>query len=241
MPQLKDLYKKHVGQEIYVVGTGPTLRLFPLQFLKNKITIGLNQAFLHFDPTYSLTIHPYIIPLDRKTHNTNWITKVKPSDESWSKHSLRQNDKYFYLFKNGLPTNFDYLNPSKRPENSLYVGLGIHTGALHLAALMGAKTIYLLGCDMGSLGNQHNCHDQHIEPHNHSINDVYHEYFYYAVKVRKTLQQYYKLTILNLSSSFGIPHYAELEFKHAGLKPLPIPKVIEKQKRETPLVTDFIP
>ena len=241
MPFLNDLYKKHIGADVYIVGTGSTLRLFPLDFLKDKITIGLNQAYRHFDPTYSLTVHPYLIPIDRKKWNTKWLTKIKLNDESWDQHVAANNDKHFYLFKNGIPTNFDWLNPSKRLRNALYVGFGIHTAAMHLGCLMGAKTLYLLGCDMGSLGNQHHAHEQHIETHNYKINDVYKEYFVYATKTRELLQKYYRVTILNLSHSFGIPHYAELEFKHAGLEPLPIPKIIEKQKRLIPITTDFIP
>jgi hypothetical protein len=240
MPKLDELYKRHVGQDIYIVGTGPTLRLFPLDFLKDKITIGLNQAYHHLHPTYALTIHPYLIPIQRAQWRSKWLTKIKQSDPSWDNHTSQQNDKFFYIFKNSIPTNWDWLNPSLRPENSLYVGCGIHTGAMHLACLMGAKTIFLIGCDFGSIGNQHHAHNQHIEPHQHSINDVYREYFFYAVKTREVLQQYYKVTILNLSSTLGIPHHANLEFEHAGLEFLPTPKIIEKNVRHTPLVRNFI-
>lgn len=240
MPKLDHLYKAHVGKDIYVVGTGPSLRLFPFEFLKDKITIGLNQAYRHFDPTYSLTIHPYLIPLDRESWKTKWLTKQKVSDQSWYQHSLRKNDQYFYLFKNGLPQDFHILNPSKRPENTLYVGCGIHTGGIHTACLMGAKSIFLVGCDFDSFENQHHAHPQHIEPHQHSMTAVYLEYFFYAVKVRQELQRYYKVTILNLGFPLGLPSYTDLEFQYAGLKNLPEPKVVEYVKRDTPLICDFI-
>src|SRR5688572_652999 len=153
MHQLKELRKRHLKEDIYIVGTGPSLRLFPFDYLKSKTVIGLNQAYKHFDKLdYCLTIHPYLIPLEKFEWNCKWITKVKITDENWQLHTFRKNDKDFYIFNNNNNLkNFDYIHPEKRGENDLYVGAGIHTGAMHLAALMGAKNIILVGCDFGSL------------------------------------------------------------------------------------------
>jgi len=241
MSRLDDLYKKYIGQDIYIIGTGPSLSLFPKSFLDNKLTIGLNQAYKVIpNLKYSLTIHPYLVPLDSKTWDCLWITKIKENDESWSDHLKRGNVNQFHIFhKNKNPLDFSYLSPAKRPKNGLYVGCGIQTGGIHLACLMGAKTIYLVGCDFGSINNNHHCHDQHIEHHQYSIEDVYKEYYYYTIKVKELVEQYYNVTILNLSSILGTPHYAELEFKRKNIN-LPKPQIIEKQKRLTPLTSHYI-
>ena len=59
--RISDLYNKHLGEDIYVVGTGPTLRMLPKGFFNNKIAIGLNQAYKTFDLTYAVTVHPELI------------------------------------------------------------------------------------------------------------------------------------------------------------------------------------
>ena len=61
--RISDLYNKHLGEDIYVVGTGPTLRMLPKGFFNNKIAIGLNQAYKTFDLTYAVTVHPELISL----------------------------------------------------------------------------------------------------------------------------------------------------------------------------------
>ena len=43
--QAFELWGRHAGETIYIIGTGPSQRLFPLDFLSDKITIGLNQAW----------------------------------------------------------------------------------------------------------------------------------------------------------------------------------------------------
>lgn len=240
MPKLDELYKKHIGQDIYIIGTGPSLSLFPKDFLSDKITIGLNQAYKLLSPTYLITIHPYLIPLNL-SKKTCYLTKVKPSDESWSEHVKNGNVDKFYLFhKNKNPLDFSYLSPAKRPKNGLYVGCGIHTGGLHLAALMGAKTVFLIGCDFGSFGHNHHYYTGHIETHNYSAEEVYQEYWYYAIKVREELEKYYKLTVLSLSYILGKSANTELLLNKAGLTQKEPPIVIEKNVRTTPLIRNFI-
>lgn len=241
MPELFNLYKKHIGQDIYIIGTGPSFALFPKDWLKDKITIGLNQSYKLFSPKYSLTIHPYLIPTNHNEWNTLWLTKTKVSDESWSEHLKRGNVNRFYLFeKNKNPLDFSYLSPDKRPKNGLYVGCGIHTGAMHLAALMGAKTVFLVGCDFGYFEYSHHAHNQHIELHNQLAAEIYDEYFYYAVKVRQELERLYGLHILQLSYTLGMSKYTELQLNKAGYSQKDPPIVIEKNVRTIPLIRDFI-
>ena len=58
MRSIEELYGRHPGSDIYVVGTGASLRVFPLAFLENKITIGLNMAWKVAPVQYSITIRP---------------------------------------------------------------------------------------------------------------------------------------------------------------------------------------
>ena len=59
MKSIKHLYNSHEHEDIYVVGSGPSLGVFPLEFLNQKITIGLNQTWkVYPNLNYSITLHP---------------------------------------------------------------------------------------------------------------------------------------------------------------------------------------
>lgn len=51
MKYLEDLRYKHRGEEIWVIGAGPSLDDYPLNFFKNKICIGVNWVFSVFVDT----------------------------------------------------------------------------------------------------------------------------------------------------------------------------------------------
>ena len=58
MKKIQEIYGRHPGSDIYIVGTGTSLRVFPLAVLKDKITIGLNQSWKVVDTTYAITMMP---------------------------------------------------------------------------------------------------------------------------------------------------------------------------------------
>ncbi|NIQ16858.1 MAG: hypothetical protein GTO02_21490, partial [Candidatus Dadabacteria bacterium] len=72
---IQELNNQYQGETVFIVGTGPSMRLFPVDLLAGKITIGLNQAWKLFRPTYLLTIHPEVLPPNTRT--THIITKEK--------------------------------------------------------------------------------------------------------------------------------------------------------------------
>ena len=58
MKFVSELYDKYPGSDIYIVGTGASLRVFPLSFLEGKIVIGLNMAWKLVPVQYGITTHP---------------------------------------------------------------------------------------------------------------------------------------------------------------------------------------
>ena len=44
MRSVSELYDKHAGEDIYVVGTGPSLRVFPKSFLDGRISLPFSPA-----------------------------------------------------------------------------------------------------------------------------------------------------------------------------------------------------
>lgn len=240
---IKEFFKVHAGETIYIVGTGPSMRVFPLEFFNDKITIGLNQAYKFFKPTYSITVHPYLIPYNREEWNCKWITKVKPTCEGWNKHVSIGNRPYLYLFENNdKATDFSYFHTKNTYK--LFVGRGIQSGAIHLAGLMGAKYCILVGCDCCSLDFEQHAIDQHTEFHGHPDWEIYQEYYYYTVKCRELALTRFGMNVISLTPFIGLSmfekDYTYLK-KHLNLPAMAQPKDIEKVKRHTDVVKKYFP
>ncbi len=143
------------GKTAYVVGTGPSLRCLDLDFLADKYVIGLNQAWRHVCPTVSLTVHPELVAEQQAAnpHRTRWVVKKKPPMAD-----LELDDPNYYVFH----TSYEIRTVTERPADTLYLGEGVQTTAMDLAARLGAKYIVLVGCDGGSLGGDFHAHDQHV-------------------------------------------------------------------------------
>lgn len=190
---VSELYGKYKGETVYIVGTGPTLKCFPIEFLKDKLTIGLNQAWksLSFQCTYNLSIHPdECIPKHYREANQTWITKRK----GW----LKEKKPDIYWFSNNENVkDYKYLTST---DNTLYVGRGIHTAALCLASKMGVSYAVLVGVDMNSVRGSHHVTDQSVRFHGLPPKEVYKEYYLNAVEVRNRLS----IKILNLTSLIGL-------------------------------------
>lgn len=161
--RLRDLKDVYSGQEIYIVGSGPTSNVFPMDFLENKICIGLNDSY---------KIHPAISPITLMHHQTycregNKLTDplhknfdgIKyPIVKGTGKHRAEEVDwdnPYYYFFD--WNHNIDRIYELTKNTDHLYYtpeGCSLHA-ALQLAWIMGAKTIYTIGCDSTTLGGKH--------------------------------------------------------------------------------------
>ncbi len=178
------LENKHPNSDIYIIGTGPSLRVFNTQYLSNKITIGLNQAWKHLSTTYSISVHPELVIEYEKAEvkpKTKWIAKQK---NEFGKKSL--DDPNYYMFKT---VDKDFSIFTKPRPDHLFIGRGVQQTAMNMAALMGAKNIILVGIDMTDVGGDHHGHHQHVKFHGLAPVDVYAEYRYYTAKARVELRK----------------------------------------------------
>lgn len=202
---VSELYDRHPGSDIYVVGTGTSLRVFPLNFFSDKITIGLNQAWTVVDCTYCITMMPRLnIPkfIEGKTHReeTTWITKPSKIKAQCTPDELEYANEHFYGFENdgkGSMTGLDepseagrMLEWVRRPHpDKLYLWTSISQTGMNLAANMGAKNIILVGCDNAALGENHHAHDQHTMWKGASPDTRYMEYYEGVSEVRAALRE----------------------------------------------------
>jgi len=230
------LYDKHKGEDIYIVGTGPSMQFFPSeQFFDGRLTIGLNQAYRLAPMTYSITVHPELvleynrIPDDKK-HATHWCIKAWKGPMHLSpRHPVH------HVFQAGDPRHGH--NPEfikNRVKNILYQGRGVQQTAMNLACHMGAKTIILVGVDMCSLGDAHHGVDQHTRFCGLSPDDVYKEYRDFTDHARGLIWEHHGIPVLSLTPFIGLKHAEEdaERLRHQrGIKEPPPPKDISTRMR----------
>lgn len=161
--RLRDLRDIYAGQEIYIVGSGPSTNVFPMEFLKNKICISLNDSY---------KIHPAITPIALMHHSTYCREGNTESDplhknldgikypviKGTGKHKTEEVDwdnPYFYYYD--WSHDIDQIYELTKSTNHLFYtaeGCSLHA-ALQLAWIMGASNIYTIGCDSTTLGGKH--------------------------------------------------------------------------------------
>ena len=220
--KVSELYNKHSGSDIYILGTGASARVFPSSFLDDKIVIGLNLAWQLRPVTYAITMRPDLnipkfINWPEPVHTT-WITKRDklPPD------SVAYGDSHFYYFetngkKNSAPTG-EPNNQGRMKEwvetatqDYLYLWSSISQSAINLAANMGAKNIFLVGCDNCAIGGNHHAQKQHTFWKGVSPDYRYHQYFEGLAEVRSGLNKR-GVNLMSLTPFVGLSHIEE-DFK----------------------------
>ena len=144
MQDISSLENAHKGEDIYVVGGGKSLDYYPPNFFKNKTVLAVNQASRIVPATYVVRKE------NSKTGNVPIIA---------SKHVAGRiegsTNKADYIFEHGQndcsTINVDELHPH---GNKIVVSWSTITSAIHLAAFMGARTIFLVGHDCATIDGE---------------------------------------------------------------------------------------
>jgi hypothetical protein len=140
------------GEDVYIIGGGPSLRVFDFSLLHNKNTIGCN--------------HAYVLG-ERVCHICCF------GDWPFFNSEHRELAKFdgWVVTNYEMPMKMDWLcqfNKSPRVGRNKQEGLvwATNTGetAINLALVLGAKRVFLLGFDMNKMadGTTH-WHDQPLE------------------------------------------------------------------------------
>lgn len=162
--RLRDLKDTYINQDIYIIGAGPSINLFPLDFLKGKVCLSLNDTYkmdpairpiaIMNNPTYAQVGHRFA-PNHRNLKNIKYpVVKMTGRHRSSKNVDWDHPDYYCYDWSHKIDTDIwtmtkdtDYLYSS--PEGCI-----LHDG-LQLAWIMGAKNIFVIGCDSRTLGGRH--------------------------------------------------------------------------------------
>jgi hypothetical protein len=204
MKSVEELYGRHAGADIFILGTGASVRVFPLSLLEGRIVLGLNMAWKLCPAQYCITMRPELnIPeflREGDYPDIQWITKPGKLTSPEQERFVRQQAHRFYAFRNdGQPCNLPPDQPSqtgrmldwvRRPSGPfLYLWSSISQSAMNLAANMGARNIFLVGCDNCSLAGNHHAHAQHTFWKGADPDERYQQYEDGCAEVRQALRQ----------------------------------------------------
>jgi hypothetical protein len=177
MRTVADLVGKAMGEDVFVCGSGTSLRNFDWSRLEGSTTIALNGAIAAegFDPTFHLWGDfkaAFNWPVE--AHNTTCVCPVDAAAMMRESPSRYKETFFFSMSADSQKNNTRVINfvrsskcdprwPSpygyiKFPEHlvslrgdDFYYFNTIATGGIHLAAKLGARRIFLLGLDAYSL------------------------------------------------------------------------------------------
>ncbi|MBL8842154.1 MAG: hypothetical protein JNL90_11580 [Planctomycetes bacterium] len=232
--RVDELYGRHRGADLYVVGTGASMRVFPLEFLRDKVTIGLNQAWKLLPTTYAITMRPELnvpefIAGEAPRPDLIWITKHnKLTSEPQRRFVAEQQQRFFYFRtedksrpapppvpsadgKGGVEPSqagrvLDWV--ARPTDDYLYLWTSISQSAVNLAANMGAKNVILVGCDNCALEGNHHAHEQHTFWKGADPDRRYHQYWEGLAEMRPLLRAR-GVTLLTLTPFLGLGQVGE--------------------------------
>lgn len=217
--RLRDLRDLYLHQDIYIVGTGPSVNVFPFDFLRDKICIGLNDAY---------KLHPAVGPIafmhhevyshtgrqeDRPLH-PNFLELKYPIVKGTSRARREQID-----WDNPHYTFFDWSHDidavwtlTKTTDVLCYTpeGCSLH-GALQVCWILGARNVFVIGCDSRTLGGKHYAeYDKNGIRHVDAQERNYDSYVHGTLVVQEFLRRK-GVNVFNLSGMIGY-HQVDLQF-----------------------------
>lgn len=229
MKNIQELKNIHPNSDIYIIGTGASLAFFPVEFLADKITIGLNKAWTHVPGlTYSITIHPElnIEPHDQYcAKDIHWIVKNEKLQQLKKEEINEINKLYLFETIEGGPIHLpnqpksssrivDLIQPNQ--SRFLYQWSSISATAMHMAYILGAKNIFLIGCDCAPINGIDHVKPQHTRWRGASPKKRYFQYKEAIVDVRDRLTEL-EVNVINMLPFLGIDNF-EWEFNHLAKK-----------------------
>lgn len=164
--RIAQFHNRHKGERCFIVATGPSLTIEDLELLKDEVCFSMNSCIKLFDktswrPEYYLIFDPAVYAA---LHNEiQWADLRYVFYNSFSIPRLNRegipvkvNSKDLTYEKSAQAKRFDRpIHFSEQAQDFIYEGHSTVYAAVELAAYMGFKEIYLIGCDCNYYTQQH--------------------------------------------------------------------------------------
>ena len=143
--KLKQFHNKHIGEDCFIIGNGPSLNKMDLSTLNEYHTFGLNKIFLLFEKTklnlsYHAAVNPLVIEqmkseIEKNVFNCPTFLSYKASK------SILNKSHVFKLLTNNI---WSFYGDITQPIEEGYTVTFI---AMQIAFYMGFKNVFLIGVD----------------------------------------------------------------------------------------------
>ena len=141
----------HLGKNLFILASGPSLNDLDLSLLKNKIVMGLNRSILVYPAPY------YQCVFDHRLFDL-YFDSLKEVRQLFTLEDRPLGLPLKLLGGNGFSTDL---------EEGIYSGYTISYFALQVAAYMGFKKIFFLGLDLKHNGPKTHFFGQDPQTVNH--------------------------------------------------------------------------
>jgi len=163
----RELENKYLGETIFIIGNGPSLKDIDMHMLKDRYTFSFNRAYIVYDewgffPSFYTCLDKVVLP-----DNVNELNQIIPSEKAsrtqfffpdWIEDRMNANHNVlFYPSDLSVGRNF---NASIDPLTML---LNVGSTSIQIAVWMGFRKIVLLGCDCNYVEKPENVKINHSE------------------------------------------------------------------------------
>lgn len=153
---LSDIKNKHVGEDIYIIGSGASMAYVSASFFLNKLTLGINYAPKFFPCEYTVIkdiVTPRGMVQQLQICKQNNSILMTPISHAGANHLYKTKHNYI-VFPVDDWSGFvrtEYIGTDKIVNSHSTI-----TSAMHIAYYLGAKNIILCGIDCGLLDGRSN-------------------------------------------------------------------------------------
>jgi len=203
MQLIKSLENQYAGEDIYVIGAGKSGDYIDPTFLHGKIAIGVNQSHRRF------TDLKYIVKKDGATVediDTGVPIVVSQYKYGGNKENVCGTYMFTHNYNHPKIIGRDELHPA---GERLIVSNSTITSAIHFAAFLGAKNIFLIGHDCGTLDGEASFTGYHVGlPNLWGSQDAYNNWLgilqAQTIEVREYINKNYNCSIYSISPFIGL-------------------------------------
>jgi hypothetical protein len=148
--KLTDLKDRHKDETIYIIGSGKTVEFYNPEFFSNKRTISVNDGWSHWLPRVDFMVTKYHCGA-REWAKSDRIGHLLVSRGDSGQFEETIDDGPDYIVFDHAPNKVVDFSAEDFPDDGLVVSYSTITSAMHLAVLMGAAHIVMVGADCAFL------------------------------------------------------------------------------------------